>query len=49
MHVPEWLVIPFDIKIDSKGYESDLGDELIVMNVNFEDIALFKSKTLVEY
>ena len=24
MHVPEWLVAPFDMKIDNKGYESDL-------------------------
>ena len=28
MHVPKWLVTPFDMKIDNKGYESDLEDLL---------------------
>ena len=34
MHAPGWPVIPFDI--DSKGYESDLEDELIETHVDLE-------------
>ena len=49
MHVAEWLFTPFDMKIGSKGYESDLEDELIVMHVDLEAKALFKSKNLAEY
>ena len=49
MYVSEWLLSPLDMKIDNKGYESDLEDELIEMHVNFEAKALFKSKTLTEY
>ena len=29
MNVPEWLITPFDMKIDNKGDGSDLEDELI--------------------
>ena len=45
MHVPDRLITPFDMKIDNKGYESDLEDELIEMYVDFEAKALFKIKT----
>ena len=31
-----WLVTSFNIKIDNKGYESDLEDELIEMHVDLE-------------
>ena len=33
MHVPEWLVTLFDMKVDNTGCESDLEDELIEMHV----------------
>ena len=49
MHVPEWLVTPFDMKIYNKGYESDLEDEFIKMHVGFEAKALFKSENIREY
>ena len=49
MQVPEWPVIPFDMKIDNKGYESDLEDELIEIRVDFEAITLLKSRSLAEY
>ena len=48
MHVPKWLVTPFDMKIDNKGYESDLEGELIEMHVDLEAKALFKSKNFAE-
>ena len=49
MHVPEWLVTPFDMKIDNDGYESGLEVELIEMHVDLEAKALFKRKDLREY
>ena len=49
MHVPEWLVTLFDIKLDNKSYESDLKHKLIEMHVDLEAKALFKSKNLSEY
>ena len=49
MYVPEWLVTPFDMKIDNKSYESDLEDEHMEMHVDLEAKALFKSKNLAEY
>ena len=49
MHVPEWLVTPFDMKIDNKGYETDLVDALIEMHVDLKAKTLFKSKNLAEY
>ena len=48
-HVPEWLVTPLDMKIDNKGYESDLEDDLIEMREDLEAKALSKSKNLMEY
>ena len=36
MHVSEWSVTPFDIKIDNEGYECDLKDEYIEMHVDLE-------------
>ena len=30
----KWLVVPFDMKIDKKGHESDLEDELIEMHMD---------------
>ena len=32
MHVPEWLVTPFGMRIDNKCCESDLVDALIEMH-----------------
>ncbi|KAF2350822.1 hypothetical protein FHG87_018422 [Trinorchestia longiramus] len=49
MHVPEWLVTPFDMKTDNKSNESDLEDELVEMRVDLEAKALFERKTLTEY
>ena len=49
MHVSEWLVASFDMKIDNKGYESDLEDELIEMCVDLKVEALFKSTNLSKY
>ena len=49
MHVPEWLVATFDMKIDNKGYKSDLENERIDMRMDLETKALFKSKNLAEY
>ena len=46
MHVPEWLVNPFDIKIDNKGHEPDIQDERIEMYGDLEAKVLFKSKYL---
>ena len=37
------------MKIDNKGYKSDLEGELIKMHVNHEGKALFKRKNLAEY
>ena len=42
MHVSEWIVTPFDVKIDNKGIECDLEDELIEIHVDLEVNALFK-------
>ena len=36
MHFPGWFVTPCGMKIDNKGYESDLEDELIEMHVYLE-------------
>ena len=47
MHVPEWLLTPFDMKLDNKGYESGL--ELIEMHVDFEGKKLFNRKKTSEY
>ena len=49
MHVPEWLVTPFDMKIDNKGYDSDLEDDLIETHVHPEAKALSKSRKLSEH
>ena len=49
MHDPDWVVIPFDMKRDNKGCESDVKDEIIEMHMNFEREALFKSKNLSKY
>ena len=49
MHVPEWHVTPFDVKIDNKGHESYLEDELIEMSVDHKAKALLKSKNLSKY
>ena len=45
-HVPEWLVTPFDMKVNNKVYESGLEDELIEIHVESETKASFKSKNL---
>ena len=49
MHVPEWLVTPFGMKIDNKCYESAQEDELIEMHADLKAEALFKSKKNDEY
>ena len=46
MHVPEWLVTPFDMKIYHK---CDFEEELNEFLVNLEAKALLKSKNLSEY
>ena len=48
MYFLEWLVVPFDMKIDNKGHECDLEDELIEMHVDLEAKALLKSKNISE-
>ena len=49
MHVLEWQVTPFDMKMDNKGYESDIEDELIEMHVDLKPKMLYKSKNLSDY
>ena len=49
MHVADWFVTPFDMKIYSKGYEHDLEDGLIEKHVDLKANALFKSKNFGEY
>ena len=46
MHVLEWLLAPFDKKIDYKG---DFEEELIEMHVDLKAKLLFKGKNLTEY
>ena len=41
MHVAEWLLTPFDMKID-EGNECDLEDKLVEMSVDLEAKVLFK-------
>ena len=38
MCVPDWLLTPFDMKIDSKCYEFNFEKELIEMHVGLEAI-----------
>ena len=38
-------ITPFEVKIDNKGRESDIKDELIEMHVDLEAKELFKSNT----
>ena len=49
MHVIVWLASPSYMKIDNKGYDSDIEDEHIVMHLDLEAKAMFKSKHLTEY
>ena len=49
MHVPEWLVTPFDMKIDNRGYKSELEDEIIKMHVDLAAKVLLKRSNLAEY
>ena len=49
MHVPEWLLTPFNMKINNEGYESDLEDDLIEMHVDLKAKVLLKNKDLSEY
>ena len=49
MHVPVWIDGTFDMKIDNKGYESVLEDELIEMHVSLDVKALFRGEALREY
>ena len=49
MHTDEWLVTPFDMKIDNKCNVFDQKDEHIEMHDYHEANALFKSKNLSEY
>ena len=46
---PEWLETPFDMKIDNKGCETDIEDELMEMHVDLKAKELLKSKNLSEY
>ena len=49
IHVPKWLVAPFDVKIYNKVNKSDLEDELIEMHVDLKAKALLKSKNIAKY
>lgn len=49
MHVPEWLVTPFDMKIDDECNECDLEDELVEMSVDLEAKVLFKRGNISGY
>ena len=46
MHVPEWLVTPFDMKIDNKDYESDIEDEPLKCKWSSKQERCSKAKTL---
>ena len=47
MHVPDWLVTLFDMKIYNKGHESDV-DELIEMHVDLET-RVVQNKNIAQY
>ena len=49
MHVLEWLVASYDMKINNIGYETGLEDELIEMHVGLKANVLFKSKNVSDY
>ena len=49
MHIPSWLVTPFDMEIENENIESDLEDELVEMRVDLAAKSLFEHKTLTEY
>ena len=36
MQVPKWFVTPFGMKIDNKGYESDLEEKFIEIHVDLK-------------
>ena len=48
MHFPESLATLLDMKIDNKGYESDVVAKLIEMHGDLETKALLKTN-LIEY
>jgi len=49
MHVPDWIVAPFDLEIENADIESYLEDELVDMCVDLEAKSLFRSKSLSDY
>ena len=49
MHVSDWLLTQFDIKIDNKCYESDIQDEFIEMHVGLDAKALLICKYVSVY
>ena len=49
IHVADWLVIVFDMKIDNKSHEFDLEDQLIEMHVDLKAKAMLNSKNVSEY
>ena len=49
MHIPNWIVIPFDLKIENTDIESHLEDELVHICVDLEAILLFRIKSLSDY
>ena len=49
MHVPDWIVAPFDLEVVNVEIDSYLEDELVEMCVGLEAKSLFKSKTLSDY
>ena len=49
MHVPDWIVAPFDLEIENADIDSYLDDELVDMCVDLEAKSLFRSKSLCDY
>ncbi|XP_076049445.1 zinc finger BED domain-containing protein 5-like [Oratosquilla oratoria] len=49
MHIPDWIVTPFDVEIENADLESHLEDELVDMCVDLEAKYLFRSKKLIDY
>ena len=49
MNVPDWIVTPFDLKMENSDIEFYLQEELIDMCADLEAKFLFKSLTLCEY
>ena len=49
MHVPDWIVVPFDLEIENADIDSYLEDKFVDMCVDLEAKSLFRSKSLSDY